>query len=228
MPDETGRDSSGLSAPAKRGRPRKYPEAAGRGNADGDPKPEGREPQPERGAESVAGINVVDPFTLPDSDAGADTGSDQPRKRRGRKARAAEEKEAVQNITSLLKIERLLVTGCFFLGNLASAPELHISDAEAAEISEALKELAKFYPIGMSEKAIAWVNLSFAVGGVFGPRVIAITKRPRVSNLRRDAVNGSGSPLAHPMPSIPLATPATAKVPSEMWPEPGGSHDDEE
>ncbi len=122
------------------------------------------------------------------------------------------------------------------------APELHLEEAEAAEVSEALKELSKHYPIGMSEKTIAWVNFSFAVGGVFGPKVVAIYKRPRprrvptpIREVPKPAEPAPG-PYAVDMPSGPvngLANPVTgagakpeeALTPSQMWNQPGTIED---
>jgi hypothetical protein len=102
------------------------------------------------------------------------------------------------------------MTSCFFMGNILSAPELHIDEAEAAEIADALKELSKHYPIGMSEKTIAWVNFSFATAGVFGPKIKAIYERPKPQRVRveptpiRDVkppatVDTVAEPAAHPM-----------------------------
>ena len=232
MPESTGVVNGGLGAPAARRRERKSSEGAG--VIDGDQKPERGTAEPQRGTESAIGepFKLIDPLDIP-TDTGAGSGS-QPR-RRGRPAGSRNKKEdAVSNLSSLLKIERLLTTGCFFLGNIASCPELYISEEESKEISEALKELAKFYPIGMSEKAIAWVNFSFAVGGVFGPKAIAIYQRPpkpRVQRMERTEAGPShpvyGGASTNGIPEPPMATPETAKVPSEMWPQSGDLDNDE-
>lgn len=187
MPNETGTTAGGLGKPSKRGRPSKADSSNGSGvgvaeHAGGVAEPAERienakqpEPEPAR----PGGFIPIDPLTV-SPDAGSGNGD---RPRRGRKAggKNRPKEETVQNLSSLLKIERLLVTGCFFLGNIASCPELHINESEAAEVSDALKELSKHYPIGMSEKTIAWVNFSFAVGGVFGPKIVAIVNRPVVA-----------------------------------------------
>ncbi len=226
MPDETGTNSSGLGSPAKRGRPRKQPIA---GASDGDPKPEGREPESKPRIETIDRVDavpVIDPFTLP-SDGGADTSGSESRKRR-KYAKRAKEEEAVQNLSSLLKIEQILVSGAFFLGNIANAPEFHMSEAQSQEIGEALREIAKLYPVGISEKTIAWINLSFAVGGWAGPAMVAVARRPKrlgpgkVQNLK-PSVNGAPAPPVGP----PLASPETAAVPSQMWPEAGDIGDED-
>ncbi len=102
-----------------------------------------------------------------------------------------------------------------------------MTEEQSQEIGNALRDLAKLYPIGMSEKTVAWINLSFAVGGWAGPAVIAVSRRPKrlgptkVQNIRSDAA------AATAMPEAPiLATPATAAVPSQMWPQTGEIEDE--
>ncbi len=235
MSDESKPSNGGLDQPAKRGRPRK--DAASSGSLSGSEKLTGGNAEPVEGIERINGHAVTDPLDLPEPIPGADDlGSDRPRKRRARKTRTDEKEETVQNLASLLKIERLLVTGCFFLGNIAQAPELHITEAEASEIGEALKDLSKHYPIGMSEKTIAWVNFSFAVGGVFGPKIVAISRRPkrpgpqRVVDISTKAAPAQPTPQPPPMASSPIngtAAATKATTPSQMWNQPGDIEDTE-
>lgn len=216
MPGETGTVDAGFGAPARK---RRGAQGAAGSSADGDPKPEGREPEPERRTESVIepAFGIVDPLNLPADSGGA--GDHQPRRRGRPRGSVNKKEEAVSNLTALLKIERLLATGCFFLGNIASAPELYITEAEAAEVGEALKELSKHYPIGMSEKTIAWVNLSFAVGGVFGPKIVAVYKRRPVKT-NRETIR-SVKTESNGISTSPMVGPELAKTPSEMWPQTG-------
>jgi hypothetical protein len=218
MPDETRPNDGGLGAPAKRGRPRKA--VAGDGASNGGTEPQGGNEESASRVESApdasrisSGFAPIDPLNFP-----ADTGSDSDRPRRGKGSRGPrkQKEEAVQNLTGLLKIERLLVTGCYFLGNIANAPELHLEEDEAAEISEALKELSKHYPIGMSEKAIAWVNFSFAVGGVFGPKVVAIYKRPKP---RKEPTPIRVVSPIEPGPFMAQPEPVKSSIPLEAIPE---------
>ena len=236
MPDEPKPGDGGLNQPAKRGRPRK--DAASSGSLSGSEKPTGGNAEPVERVERINGHAVTDPLDLPEPVPGAeDLGNDRPRNRRTRKTRTDEIEETVQNLASLLKSERLLVTGCFFLGNSAQAPELHITEAEASEIGEALKDLSKHYPIGMSEKAIAWVNFSFAVGGVFGPKIVAISRRPkrpgpqRVVDISTKAAPAQPTPPASAaMASSPIngtAAATKATTPSQMWNQPGDIEDTE-
>jgi hypothetical protein len=142
----------------------------------------GGAPATEGQSEEIAGFPAVSPFRLGDGDAGDTSGGDEPRRRRGRKPgwrKSTPAQKVSADLSSLANIERMLASSCMFLGHLASCPELELEDDEAKEIADAVRELAKHYPIGISEKAMAWVNFSFATGGVFGPKVIAIYKRSR-------------------------------------------------
>ena len=205
MSEETRSIDGGLSAPAKRGRPRK--DAAGGGAVNGTEKPAGGKPEPVPGVEKLAGFEVVDPFDLP-ANQPVSRGSG-PRKRgRPRGSRSAQKEEAAQNLNSLLKIEKILVSGAFFLGNIAACPELYMSEEQGQEIGEALRDIAKLYPIGMSEKAIAWVNLSFAVGGWAAPAAVAILKRP--GRPRPQRVIDIDSQRNGSAPSEPVASPEGA------------------
>jgi hypothetical protein len=221
MPDTVITNDGGLGAPAKRGRPRKIESSGSPGN--GSQESAGGNAEPVSGVEGPAssgpnggGFTPIDPIAI--TAAGGDDNGDQPRRGRGRPkgSRKAAKEETVQNLSALLKIERLLVTSCFFMGNLLSAPELHIDEAEAAEIGEALKELSKHYPIGMSEKTIAWVNFSFAVGGVFGPKIQAIYKRPKPKRPQLEPTPIRTAAVEVPAPTIPVAAPH----PMEGAPEP--------
>lgn len=254
MSDQTNTTAGGLRQPAKRGRPRKDERSSGPENgsielAGGNEEPvsgtEGTDATESAplGKPATGGYTPIDPLSI------ASDGDNGDRPRRGRKAggKNKPKEETVSNLSALLKIERLLVTTCFFLGNVLESPELHISESEAAEVSDALKELSKHYPIGMSEKSIAWVNFSFAIGGVFGPKVVAIYKRPRPRMVptpirpveappitrkapepgpyaAAPATDGMLNGLANPVSGEGL-TPEHAQVPSQMWNQPGDIQD---
>lgn len=241
MPDTTKPNDGGLGNPAKRGRPRKI--ESDNGTPNGSSELAGGNAEPISRIESVAspsagsgGYTPIDPIAVTAASGNNDNGD---RPRRGRKpgGKNRPKEEAVSNLSALLKIERLLVTTCFFLGNIAECPELHLDEAEAAEISEALKELSKHYPIGMSEKKIAWINFSFAVGGVFGPKVVAIYKRPAKPRPQlaptpiREAAPMEQGPYTNGLdataPIITQTAPEAAKVPSEMWDQGGDIQDAE-
>lgn len=238
MSSEARQDVGGLGAPAKRGRPRK--DTAGAGNPNGDAEPSGGTAEPTEGIERpTERIKVIDPFNTSDStdEPGIDApgSSDQPRKRRGRKPKSEQKEEAIQNLNSLLKIEQILVSSAFFMGNILAAPEFHMSEQQSVEIAEALRDIARLYPVGVSEKTIAWINLSFAVGGWAGPALVAVAKRPRPQRVPTPIRQTPEASVRGTAPRPPEPPPAAAveevinkaAVPSELWIEPDQGDGDE-
>lgn len=102
---------------------------------------------------------------------------DEPRKRRGRKPGAKygsykSKKETTSDITALL------VSCHFMLSKLLDVSELEIEEAEAKKVSDAAVRVARLYSDRqLPEKAMAWINLTFACGTVYGPRVVAYKNR---------------------------------------------------
>lgn len=119
------------------------------------------------------------------------------------------------------------------LAAVADAPELKMTPERAAEIREATEELARLYPVGISEKKVAWVNFSFAVGGYVGPAVLAIWNRPvapRPQVVPRP-IRPEGASQQAPQEIVPVGLPAVGpvkvEVPSDLWNQPGDTHDDD-
>lgn len=206
MQDKTGNVDGGFGAASKRGRgrPRKdsgatsgnqertvrVEEFNGASTVASEQQPESEPQQPEQ-PERVAGFTTIDPFNAPEP------GSDRPK--RGRRAGSTSRKAAAVSgdLGSIFQIEKGLKTACLFLGTLAASPEIQLTDDEAKEVADATRELAKHYPaIQVADKTMAWVNFSMAVGSVFGPKVIAIARRPKPGKLVQMRQQTQGSPVA--------------------------------
>lgn len=56
-------------------------------------------------------------------------------------------------------------------------PELALADEEGKALANALANLQRFYPVHVTEKALAWSNMLSAVGMIYGTRVGAYTTR---------------------------------------------------
>lgn len=56
-------------------------------------------------------------------------------------------------------------------------PELELDASEAKKLSEAVENVAALYPVGLSEKQIAWGQLVLVGASIYGPRVIAYGAR---------------------------------------------------
>lgn len=235
MSATTNKGLGGLSAPA-RGRPRKNPAVSG--VTIGIEKPEGGKPESDGGIEITdgseprtasgsresAGPIPVDPLELPSDDGGSGP------RRRGRPR--AQKKEENRTLISL-QIEELLMSGASMLASIANTPELEMDAERAKKIQDATIHLAKLYPIGMSEKTVAWTNFGFAVGGWLVPGTIAWWKHPAPRKeplILRRAETPAPTPRAATPPSPVMDLPRVesswkppeeAKTPSEMWAQPG-------
>jgi hypothetical protein len=63
---------------------------------------------------------------------------------------------------------------------MLKSPELELDEGEALKLAQALIRLQSFYPaIDVPAKALAWAQLVIACGQVYGPRIVAISKRPK-------------------------------------------------
>ena len=194
MQTEVKPSDGGLSAPKKRRRPRTSGADTGTIGGGQEPTPGTGSPIP--GVEASPKVEpargerfpTIDPLDIPLGDGG--TGSEALVKRRGRKPK---EKETVQNLATD-QIEGLLITACYFLGNVASCPELYVTEEEAQKVGAAFREFAKYHPVPFSEKRLSEVNMGFALFGVFGPKVRDIfnrrPKRAAVVEMPKQAVNG--------------------------------------
>lgn len=97
------------------------------------------------------------------------------------------------------------------LAALVNVRELELSEDEARKLSDASKEVLKHYPLGVSDKTIAWVNLAVIAGGVYGTRIMAYNVR-RGAERRARVVN---LPTAPPASAGPGAAPGpAAKAPN--------------
>lgn len=127
--------------------------------------------------------SVIDPRAIGIGD-GASGGSDSrsagvgtPRKR-GRKPGSGSRKAAASPV-SVSGVEKLLFSIHAMGASFLKTPELMIDQSEAALLAGAVVEVSKHYEIlgGVSDKAVAWVNLAQCVGMIYGPRVVALKMR---------------------------------------------------
>jgi len=96
----------------------------------------------------------------------------------------------------------MLIVAHSAIAALTRVRECEINEEEAQRYSDAIKDVAKHYGFGMSEKVRDWINLGLVASGIYGPRMMAYSIR-RASE-RRAASHGLG-----PVPA-PAAAPAAA------------------
>lgn len=89
-----------------------------------------------------------------------------------------------RNKVDLSGVEQLLYAIHLGLANILHAPELVISDEEAALLRGAAEKVARHYDMpDLPAKMIDWTNLIVALGTVYGTRAIAM--RARLETERR-------------------------------------------
>lgn len=60
------------------------------------------------------------------------------------------------------------------LAAIARNEDLEIDEDESKVLAKSINEVSKFYMnLETSEKTVAWINLSMALGQVYGPRIMA-------------------------------------------------------
>ena len=201
----------------------------------GDTKLESGTPLDEgtiRNPETIAGFPAVSPFALdgaPGSGTDGPGGGDRSKRGRGRPRkdgaqRTTAAEKVSQNLSGIANIERLLTTLCFFTGNLCSAPELYIEEKEAQECAEALRELAKHYPVPITEKGLAWVNVTLTFGGVGARMAMAISSRPKlrgpelvVQPIRKTGAGEPGTMTAPPVVTSGHIGGGLPRSPADLW-----------
>jgi hypothetical protein len=114
-----------------------------------------------------------------------------------------------------------MLLGCHsMLAMWTSSPEMELDEKEAKELSNAIQRVSKFYTQTVDPKKLAWANLIFVAGGIYGTRYAAISNR-----------KSKEKPARAPAP-IPLKHPTVKEVneeknmpitnPSQLWPQSGG------
>lgn len=114
-------------------------------------------------------------------------------------------------VKSLANIEGLLYSVHCMGAVLLQVPELEVSKEEAAKLADAIKEVAKYYPIGISDKAAAWTNLIFVAGGMYGKRVIDVRFRlKKEASKKVVSINGAHNKGANGSAANFVPAPAAA------------------
>jgi hypothetical protein len=91
------------------------------------------------------------------------------------------------------------------LAAFVNVREFALEDEEARKLSEAAKDVMRHYPIGFSEKTLAWVNLGVVGCGVYGTRFMAYQMRKGAERKERMATVPASAPGAAPGAAPPPA-----------------------
>lgn len=138
-------------------------------------------------------------------------------KRRGRKpgsknrvpgsggTTAGPEKETVPG--SLIDLSVLLMS----IHNLGAAilqvEELELDEGESKKLADGIKEVAKFYPVGLSPKKLAIANLGIIACEIYGTRALAFRLRKKKEAAEKPKLiqMSTTRPPAPPQPTRPAA-----------------------
>jgi hypothetical protein len=63
------------------------------------------------------------------------------------------------------------------LAGIAKTPELALDPGEGKLLAQGMIDVAKFYPVVVDPKTLAWINLSMIAGTVYGTRIFAIAAK---------------------------------------------------
>lgn len=99
------------------------------------------------------------------------------RKQRTSKGGNASATGTAQATFSVEALAGTIVAQHAILSTLLKVPELSIDPREAQQLAAALANLQRFYPVVISEKALAWGNVISAIGMIYGTRVMAYGAR---------------------------------------------------
>lgn len=191
----------------------------------GDRKPENGNKEPDGGIPRITPV-AFDAGTF---DAGTNSGEPPARKRRGRPpgtrnanatSTAAETKASTPDLSDL---KALLLSVHFMGAQLLSAPELEIDADEAKKLSEAIQNVAKYYPMVFDPKKMAIIQLAFVASGIYGTRAIAIYKRKQAEPHEETPLKNAPTPINKPK-APPAGVPLTN--PSQLFGDGGGAGGD--
>lgn len=101
------------------------------------------------------------------------------------------EKKIHQNLADLTGV---LLTVHSVLAALTRIQELELEEEEARKLANASKEVLKHYPLGLSDKNLAWVNLAVVACGIYGTRLMAFSMR-KAAEKRARIVTLPGGPM---------------------------------
>jgi|HubBroStandDraft_5_1064220.scaffolds.fasta_scaffold31237_3 hypothetical protein len=170
----------------------------------------------------ISGFEVHSPLEFSNAPSG-----NSPRKR-GRPAGSKNgprlaEKTPQSNL--IANFESLLLSVHLMGAKILEIPELELDDEEAKRLSDSLKKVAEFYPVGISPKRMAIAELCMAAGSIYGPRVVTLMKTakkktpPPVRQVPQSQPQGPARPVAATGTTGPVQV--APRVPSEMWSQDG-------
>lgn len=190
------------------------------------------------GVKNFAGFPLVSPIDLGDGNR-----SNEPRPtefrsgRRGRPLGSKNRTTAERNTqtpppNNLENIEELLVSLHFMGAKLLDVPEIELTQDESRKLMKAVKDVAKYYNVAFDPKKLAIFHLMTAMGGIYGPRAVAIYRRKtagpkkepgKLINIDRSKTGPQATPSPAPKTDATKPIDLSQLTPSQLWNENGES-----
>jgi len=187
-------------------------------------EPSGGSQEPER----VNGFPTINPLdigaTYGGTEPGTGDGGTGIGKRRGRPPGSRNKPRTEENSGGVIgNIEDMLM-GCHgMLAMWTNTPEMELERSEAKQFSKAIQDVSKFYTQAIDPKKMAWAQLIFIAGGIYGTRYAAISKRHENEKRNRAMPGTSANPAPKMNGKPPETKPgAPATNPSQLWFQGGG------
>src|SRR5271170_7829699 len=141
------------------------------GTTERDIKSESRNTESERTASEslgTSGIPTFDPSTVRgDYDGEPPKRRGRPKGSKNRQSSGGSDTEEKTPLHLTADLESLLISAHLMLASV-TVEEMMIDPTEADRLAKALRELAKFYPMGLDPKKFAWAQFAMAIGGIYG------------------------------------------------------------
>jgi hypothetical protein len=188
--------------------------------SDGVDKREDGKPEPVRATPISGDIPTISPFDFESGDTRIFAGDSEPRKRGrpyGSKNRARiEESQKESHLAA--NLDGLLLSAHFAVAAFLETPELELNQVQAKQYAESLKEVMKHYQTTIDPKKLAWVQLVFVMGGIYGPMVPAIRDRKSKAPATPKAVPARPAPAPTPIDRKPEGSKPAGRSWAEMSP----------
>jgi hypothetical protein len=180
----------------------------------------------------IYGYDAIDPRTIGvESIGGTGADSDFGARRRGRprgsknRTGTGTDSEAEETIhKGLADLTGILLTGHMMLAALTAVKEFELEKKEAQDLSDAIKQVLKFHPIGLNPKYFAYANLAFICATVYGTRMLAFSIRKDTEKASKPKVVAIKTPPASNQSKVNgLAASQTTEgiyTPADIWHEP--------
>lgn len=200
------------------------PESTAGGTGGGESQPASA-PSASAGTRPAPGLDFgapIEPATVPIPGPGGKRRGRPPGSRNAPRAPEPAQAEAAVNLADKLDLAELLLGIHSGVALMLEQPILELDKEEAERLSSAMREVAKYYSIGIDPKKLAIINLIQACGFIYGTRAIALWKGSKAAAPARkpEEIRPATAPAApKPAPAPPAA--GRPRSPADLWPQNG-------